>query len=191
MAVAYLRLSGVKVGQGCFFGRIPEILLRDGARCSNIRIGDGVRFDGEVFLRLRGEGRIAVGNGVTIGKHVWLVTANRSEVRIGERTSIGAYGIFNGGNGIELGPDCLLGSHAYFCSSNHNMKKGRLVREQGYSGERIRLGTDVWVGGRVSVTQGVTIADGSVLGAGAVVTRDTEPDGIYAGVPARRVGERE
>ena len=52
------------------------------------------------------------------------------------------------------------------------------------------IGDDVWIGGNVVVTPGVTIATGTVVGAGAVVTGDTTPYSIVAGVPARLMGER-
>jgi acetyltransferase-like isoleucine patch superfamily enzyme len=47
-----------------------------------------------------------------------------------------------------------------------------------------------WLGPRVIVLPGVTIGRGCVIAAAAVVTRDAEPFGVYAGVPARRIGER-
>jgi maltose O-acetyltransferase len=45
----------------------------------------------------------------------------------------------------------------------------------------------VWMGARVTVLPGVTVGDGCVIAAGAVVTKDCEPGGVYAGLPARRI----
>lgn len=56
--------------------------------------------------------------------------------------------------------------------------------------EDIEIGNDVWIGDRVTCLPGVKIATGSVIGAGAIVTRDTEPYGIYVGNPARLVRYR-
>ena len=47
------------------------------------------------------------------------------------------------------------------------------------------VGNDVWIGHNVIISDGVNIADGCIIGANAVVTHDTEPYGIYVGVPAR------
>ncbi len=44
---------------------------------------------------------------------------------------------------------------------------------------------DVWIGSNVTILKGVTIAEGCVIGGGAVVTKSTEPYGVYAGVPAK------
>ncbi len=49
---------------------------------------------------------------------------------------------------------------------------------------------DVWIGGRAIVLSGVTIARGCIIGAGSVVTRSTTSYDIYAGNPARKIGER-
>ncbi|WJH37282.1 hypothetical protein N6H14_05985 [Paenibacillus sp. CC-CFT747] len=53
----------------------------------------------------------------------------------------------------------------------------------------IVIGDGVWIGTRATVLPGVRIGDGSVIAAGAVVTKDCAPHGIYAGTPARRVKE--
>lgn len=65
-----------------------------------------------------------------------------------------------------------------------------LIKDQGNSEKNIVIGNDVWIGFGVQIMPGVTIADGCVLGAGAVVTKSTTPYGVYAGVPARLVKHR-
>ena len=57
--------------------------------------------------------------------------------------------------------------------------------------EPVTIGVGTWVGARVTVLPGISIGDGCVIAAGAVVTRDCEPNAVYAGVPARRVRELE
>ena len=57
-------------------------------------------------------------------------------------------------------------------------------------GERTTIGNDVWIGHGVVVLPGVSVGDGAVLAAGAVVSRDVEPYTIVGGVPARQIRER-
>jgi tetrahydrodipicolinate N-acetyltransferase len=52
----------------------------------------------------------------------------------------------------------------------------------------VRIGDRVWIGTRAVVLKGVTVGDGAVLAAGAVVVRDVPPRTVVAGVPARVVG---
>lgn len=53
--------------------------------------------------------------------------------------------------------------------------------------KRVVVGSDVWIGYRAVIMQGITIGHGAVIGAGAVVTRDVEPYSIVAGQPARHL----
>lgn len=68
------------------------------------------------------------------------------------------------------------------------------IRDKEYDwrgiGEMTTIGNDVWVGFGAIVMSGVNIADGSIIAAGSVVTSDTEPYSIYAGVPARKIHSR-
>lgn len=56
--------------------------------------------------------------------------------------------------------------------------------------ERIVIGSDVWIGYRAIIMQGIKIGHGAVIGAGAVVTRDVESYSIVAGTPARHIRYR-
>lgn len=56
--------------------------------------------------------------------------------------------------------------------------------------QRTRIGNDVWIGHGVVVLPGITVGDGAVLAAGAVVSRDVTPYTIVGGVPARLIKER-
>jgi maltose O-acetyltransferase len=87
---------------------------------------------------------------------------------------------------ITVGENCSVGMEVMFWTGKHAM--GPAHRRAGPLKEAsIRVGNGCWIGMRAVVLGGVTIGDGCVIAAGAVVTRDCEPDGMYAGIPARRV----
>ena len=52
------------------------------------------------------------------------------------------------------------------------------------------IGNDVWIGAGASILRGVSVGDGAVIAAGAVVTKNVEPYSIVAGVPAKKIGQR-
>lgn len=49
----------------------------------------------------------------------------------------------------------------------------------------ITIGDDVWIGGHSTILPGVTIGNGAIVAAGAVVTKDVEPNTVVGGVPAK------
>lgn len=54
-------------------------------------------------------------------------------------------------------------------------------------GDYVKIGNDVWIGARAIILPAVTIGDGAIIGAGAVVTHDVPPYAVVAGAPARIV----
>lgn len=52
------------------------------------------------------------------------------------------------------------------------------------------IGNDVWIAAGAQVLRGVKVGDGAVLGGGTIVTKDVPPYEIWAGVPARKIGQR-
>jgi acetyltransferase-like isoleucine patch superfamily enzyme len=181
----YLRIKGATVGDGFVTLANIDVICRDDSTLKNLTIGRNVQFNGKVYIRLRRNGRIIIEDNVAIGHEVWLACANDSELRIRKNCLVGPYCIFNGGHGIDIGEDTWFAAFVYLNSSDHNMKLGQLIREQGYTGAPIKLGSDNWVAGHVSITKGVTTGRGVVIGAGTVVTHNFDDNSVVVGNPGR------
>jgi len=112
-------------------------------------------------------------------------------IELGEGTSINPFAVLDGGRkGIVIGADTRIASHACVYAFDHGLAPDAPVRAQPVRSLGVRIGRDVWIGARACITDGVTVGDHAVVGAGAVVTRDVEPFVIVGGVPARPIGDR-
>lgn len=189
--VLYLKLKGASIGRNFLVQGPLKILLRDGAKWSNISIGNNVTFGGEVFIRLRKNGKITLEDDVKTGTHVWLVGANNANLKIGKNSIIGSYNILNGGHGLEIGKYCIFAAFVYINSSDHNLKKDELIQNQGFFGSTVTVEDDVWLGGHVFINKGVKIGEGAIIGAGAVVTKDISKYSIAVGNPAKVIKKRD
>jgi acetyltransferase-like isoleucine patch superfamily enzyme len=108
-----------------------------------------------------------------------------ANVFVGRNTYLGVW------KHISIGDNALIGAYCYIISGNHRFSRPDLpVRMQGYEGEPITIGRNVWLGAHVIVLPGVTIGDNAVVGAGSVVTNSMPEAEIWAGVPARRIRSR-
>ena len=85
-----------------------------------------------------------------------------------------------------------MGTDVTIITRNHRFDRTDIpMMEQGFEEERpVYIGNDVWIGDRVLILPGVHIGDGSIIAAGAVVTKDVPPYSIVAGVPARKIRDR-
>ena len=81
---------------------------------------------------------------------------------------------------VELGSHVILSQGSYLCGATHDYNDPAFPLEA----YRMRLGAHAWICSRASVAPGVQVAEGAVLGLGAVATRDLLPWTVYAGNPA-------
>jgi len=109
---------------------------------------------------------------------------------IGDETYVGRSCEFNIQKSFRTGRHCLIASGCKFIDHDHGIERGRPMNEQAGEEAAIILGDDVWLGANAVVLKGVTIGEGSIVGAGAVVTKSIPAFEIWAGIPARRIGER-
>ena len=93
---------------------------------------------------------------------------------------------------VEIGDDVMMGPDCVCLTANHNFDRLDVpMWTQGFaSHNKITIGNDVWIGQRVTILPGIKINDGSIIGAGSVVTKDVPRFGIVAGNPARLIGSR-
>ncbi len=64
------------------------------------------------------------------------------------------------------------------------------IDQQGCKAEEVSIGNDVWIGTNATILAGVTVGDGAIIGAHALVNKNVEPYSIVVGTPARHVRYR-
>lgn len=148
------------------------------------------RFIGRFCQNLRAKtakGFIAqCGTNVNIEPHVKFNLA----LKIGDRSGIGENSELYGD--ITIGSDVMMGTNCIIYTQNHVFSDTtKPMKLQGFSDPKpVIIGDDVWIGGRVTILPGVNIGNGSIVGAGAVVTKNVPPYSIVAGNPAKIIKYR-
>lgn len=126
-----------------------------------------------------------VGRNSRIKKHV--VIHNPSKLNIGEGTVIGDFVHIWAGGGLKIGSNVLIAAHTMLTTDAHDLQAvacHRLYSQTSIS-QPIIIGDNVWIGGNCVILPGVSIGNNSVIGAGAVVTRNVPANQVWIGNPAR------
>jgi maltose O-acetyltransferase len=134
----------------------------------------------KAILRLCG---IKVGRGVTLFSQIFF-GSNKCE--IGDDCFISVQCFIDGSDFVTVGKNVYLAMGVKLITSFHEFGPPRQRAGTGVKAP-ITIGDGCWLGASSLVLPGVEIARGCVIGAGAVVVRNTGPNGLYVGVPAKRV----
>ena len=104
-----------------------------------------------------------------------------------DRVSLGDDAELYNPSPMYFGSHAIVSQGAYVCGATH------LYNEPDFTlvSMPMRFGAYSWVCARAIVSPGVNLGDGAILGLGSIATRDLDPFGVYAGVPAKKVRERE
>ena len=87
---------------------------------------------------------------------------------------------------VVIGDRTQIGPYVQILTADH--PRDAATRETGAEfGRPITIGADVWIGGGAILLPGITVGDGAIIGAGAVVTRDVAPHATVVGNPARPI----
>jgi acetyltransferase-like isoleucine patch superfamily enzyme len=139
-------------------------------------------------------------NSVEIGKNCdiqdgitfWIQSPFKIDNRIiiGDNVFIGRNTEFNCCKSIRIGNNCLIASSTVFVDSSHTFVKDELITNQRLALKEITVEEDVWIGTGCKILFGIRLGRGCIIGAGAVVNKSVPPYEIWAGIPARKIGER-
>ena len=109
-------------------------------------------------------------------------------VLIGEGSIIGDKAMLDGLNGIIIGNNVNLSTGVWIWTEQHNPQcKYFSCIDQGAP---VIIKDRAWISYRAVILPRVTVGEGAVIAAGAVVTKNVEPFTIYGGVPAKKIGNR-
>lgn len=110
----------------------------------------------------------------------------RKNIHVGQRLSLNHGAQIVARENVVLGDDVTLSTGCKIIDTGLSMD-GLAQGDRDHKTAEIVLGNDVWVGANALILSGVTIGEGAVIAAGAVVTRDVPPFCLVAGVPAKVV----
>ena len=178
----------------CLFNRFVLLYKR-------ADVGKGLRVRGRLLVR--GKGKIILGNCVTINSHysenpigghrTVFQVMDGAELKIGDfvgisHAKLAVYNRIEIEDEVMLGADCkIYDTDFHSLSYEERIQKG----DCNIRTAPVKIKRGAFIGAGSFILKGVTIGEKSVIGAGAVVTRDV-PDGeIWAGNPARKIGELE
>ncbi len=140
-------------------------------------------------LRLPREAQFRVGEKCVIDRDATIECMGT--LQIGARTIFGHHCTLAAKESLVIGEDCLIAEMVSIRDHDHRFDDYDVpIRMQGAICAPVSIGNNVWLAARVIVTKGITIGDGAIVGAGAVVTRDVPAGAIAAGVPARVIKMR-
>jgi acetyltransferase-like isoleucine patch superfamily enzyme len=134
---------------------------------------------------------IQVGERCVFGTGVFLNCGHDSYIKIGNFVSMNDYMYVSSLYGIELGDNTQVGEFVSIRDNDHDFSNPDIpIRTQGFRGDKIIIGRDVWIGRGVYIGKGVTIGEGAVIGANSVVVKSIPAFAIAVGSPAKVIRYR-
>lgn len=137
--------------------------------------------------------RVRFGKYNSVGPRVWVNDAalgdfsyiaadtSVSNADFGKYCSVGNQVLIGGGRH----PTDRLSTHPVFYSRGRQVEFSIGMDDAFDENPRVKVGHDVWIGARAVINSGVSIGDGAIVAAGAVVVKDVPPYAVVGGVPAK------
>ena len=151
-------------------------------------------------FRVRGKQYIKIGKGFTTGFNCRIDALNINNldekylIEIGENVEINDEVHIGATEKIIIEDNVLIASKVYISDHNHGSYKGdeqdspmSIPKERKIYSSPIKIEKNVWIGELCCILQGVTIGEGSIIGAMSVVTKDIPPYTIAVGSPAKLI----
>lgn len=120
-----------------------------------------------------------------------VVFVHTNRLKVGKSFGVNSGTYINAIGGIHIGDHVLLGPNVTISTGIHPIEdRFPPIFTRPTIPKPIVIENDVWIGANAVIMPGVTLAEGTVVGANAVITKDTEPYSVMIGVPARKVRTR-
>lgn len=110
------------------------------------------------------------------------------KLTIDEKAFVNYENYFDCTDEIHIGKNVWIGMRCTFITSSHEIENcqqraGKIISAP------ININDGCWIGANVTILPGTVVGVGTVVAAGAVVTKDCDPNSLYAGIPAKKIRE--
>ena len=157
LRIYHFRMIGVKIGKNCDVGECVLLL-------GNVSIGDNCSIGSNTYIG-------------TFGGTVII----EDNCHIGNMNQIGSSGAR-----VRIGQNCLFAPYVMITDATHSFKdSGLIIKDSPIISKNVDIGCNVWLGSSAMVMPGVSIKDGAVIGAKALVNKNIPADAIAFGCPAK------
>lgn len=151
-------------------------------------IKSGKNFHVAEHVQIHQPNLITVGDDV-IFYHGTYIEPCDEEIYIGSNTHFAPYCVIYGP--LFVGNNCAIAAHVVLaCVAHSYADPDTPIVMQPTDKRKIVIEDNVWIGANAVITPGITIGTGSIIGAGAVVTKDVEPYSVMGGTPAKLIRKR-
>ena len=184
------KLLFFRTGQLLIFGKNVRVIYR-----SRIFFGQKNRIGSNVLLSGFGTKGLKFGNNVSIGDFSRLEVCQSMGnigvgIEIGNNVGISSFAGIGGSGGVTIGSDCIIGQYFSCHPENHSFEiNDVLFRKQAVTRKGIKIGSNCWIGAKVTMLDGAVVGDGCVIAANAVVKGQYPSNVLIGGIPSRVLKE--
>lgn len=150
------------------------------SRCLSIGAKENCKSKQETRIKIQKNGQLKIGDNFSIG--------SGSDIRVFENATLSMEsGYFNGfvqiicGQEINIGKDVAIARDVVIRDTDAH----EIIAEGYQKTKPVNIGNHVWIGQRAMIMKGVSIGNGSIIAAGAIVTKDVPENSLAAGIPAK------
>lgn len=178
------------------FSRYYAWLYTAWIACNFRKIGLHTKIEPGLYL-VNGRKYIEIGEHCIIGRNSAITAHETPQYKTSVKISIGNGCMFGSDmhitavNSIRIGKNVRTGKSILISDNSHGDPNDKTIRaitpnaRPIYSKGKVVIGDNVWIGEKAAILAGVTIGEGAIIGANAVVTKNIPPYSIAAGIPAR------
>ena len=159
---------------------------------ANIHIGQNVRIGAHATIVCHDKNSsVRIGDNTVIKQFAQLMTYPGGSIEIGSNSSVNPFCVLYGHGGLKIGNDVRIATHSVFIPANHKFDShDSTITSQGLNKKGINIENNVWFGAGTITLDGVSIQEGAVIAAGAVVNKNVEKNQVVGGVPAKVIKQR-
>lgn len=140
---------------------------------------------GALKIEILGDGCVTIGHFLMSRGPLYLKSVNNGKIVIGENVFFNHNCSLTCAESIVIGNGCMFANNLVIIDHDHEIGKDGVTGT--LASKAIIIEDRVWCGANVTITKGIHIGTGAVIGAGAVVVNDVEAHSIVAGVPAKKI----